>query len=371
MTIDPEIQKKINFQEYSATDTHEFRTWIDILAEKIRVPFWIVSVLIAILIYLGGWLITLFIGYERKYLESYFFIIGSVTISYVFLMIRIGVQKIHVSYEQLRPCFLQNDEEYRSVIHKWFGRIVNIRYQLISTIVLILFAFIVVFLSFYHPEILSRINIKSFRPSIVTPYWYEQDYLLVKSILFFYYGIFCAIALGTATPMLVINLFFLWDLRNFTVIPLPNLVLFRLRKTTNFYIFVALSWLLGVAIVAVSLYKDIDVTLTIILIILTLIGTLTFFIPQVIYRIYLDRSYALSSQIVLQSFYNSLNIKLIENNQVAEKFMHLADEFSLPDLVEYFQSAKLWVYNLSDLFLFALGHIVTIGCVFLDKIVSL
>jgi hypothetical protein len=361
----------INYQNYS-TDPINFQTWVDIIFSKIKFSLPVTAIFIGIVAYLGGLLISQAISFEKEYIQSRAIYIGVFGISWVVGIIRYASISIHRAYEQLRPCFLIDDDSYNSVIRRWYSRMTNHSGHLLAVLGFTIVAWTAVYIAFFQPDLLQKASIQSLRPVIFEPFWYTPDHLEIKALIIAYYGLFVAFPLGTASRILIVNFFFLLDLRQFPVIPLANVVRFRLREITDLYIFISMTWFVGVGLFGIAFFNNLDVISTVFLLGLSFLGTLTFFTPQFIYRKYLLQSHRLSTQWVLESFYSRLNIGFQERQTVKLPGTNNSKSLGMDNLSEFVtasEQAQLWVYDPSDLFYFIVGQGVALGSVFLSRII--
>ena len=373
--IDKEVPLEIcslDVQSYSTNPT-EFRTWVDILFEKIKLPLPITATMIGLVPFLGGLLISSTIGFEIEYLQTIPIYIGAFGIAWVLGVIRYASRSVHRVYEELRPCFLVTDREYSSVIKTWFERMRSHRGNFWAAGFLTLLAWVVVYFSFFQSDLIQRINLTSLRPYIFPQYWYTSQNLPIKALIIAYWGVYVALPLATAGRILVYNFLFLLSLRHWPVIPIPSVVRMRLQVTNNLYILVSMTWFVGVALFGFVLFDVLDILSLVFLSILSLFGTLTFLTPQLIYRLYLVHSQKLASQWILSCFYDRLHIQLEERrlNIIPTKLgSEVAGLESLKDFVEASKKSDTWVYDPSDFVFLIIGQIVSFGSVYLENLLK-
>jgi hypothetical protein len=353
--------EKIDYKYYK-TENNEYLTWIDKIF--IKKNTFVKIFFLGFLIYLGGLLISISIGFHYEYIKTKIFYVGIFGILWVVSFFRFGSRSIHEAYELLRPCFLVSDDEYKCLIHKWFSKLSNLKLHLLSSLFFFCLAIGVIYVSFFMEGFLNEFKITSLRPAIVEPYWFSPENILVKALIISYYAIFAALLLGTTAVSLLMNLFFLLDLRKFAVIPLPNVVRFRLRKITNFYLMAATTWFVGVSLFGLVLFDSLDTFSICFLILLSALGTATFLVPQFIYRSLLFTSHELYSKYIIKGFYDLLHIKIKERETVIKISNDILDKPSLIELMEASTDAKLWVYDANDILIFILGQATPIISVF-------
>lgn len=358
-----------------ATSPHEFQTWIDKLISYFRKPVIVVALFIAIGVYLLGFLIAFSIDFNHNYVRTIPVYIGVFGIFWVVVFIRYASQGFHRAYEELRPCLLIPDDEYVAHIKYWFARLAELRGTVKVIIVCIVLAWILVYMAYSNSTLLERLNLTSMRSS---PFheenWFTPQHYLVKALLLAFFGVCVAIPLGTGIRMLAINFMFLLTLRKFPLLPLPNLLRTRLQRVTNIYLISTLSWFVGVALFGAVLFKDLDLISVIGLLGLSLLGILTFFTPQVIYRLMLVQSNHLSSQWVLAAFYNRFQVRINERRTPtllpSSIGLTLANMDDLSGFVAASSDERLWVYNPGDIALLFIAQGLALLSVYAQDILS-
>jgi len=358
-----------------ATNPREYQTWVDVIFDRVRLPFLMTAILFAAPIFLVNYLISRHINFDYYYVSSPPIHLGIFGIIWVCIMIRYSSVSIHYAYEELRPCFLVSDEQYSAVICKWYKRLTSHRGNIIFSLGLALVALLIVYISFFRPDIIQMLDIKSFRPTLFLGDWYSQENTLEKAIIIGLYGIYIAFPFGTAIRMLVVNFFFLLDLRRFPVIPLPNVIKFRLTRIRNLYTSISLSWFVGVALFGILLFHELDVFSITSLLLVSSLGLVTFLIPQLIYRIFLVRSSFTASQWQLTSFYKQFGFEFSETNESnrmslpqKEGGMELPTMGDLTGFIQATNLSSFWVYDPKDVLSLLLGQVLTFGSVYFKRI---
>jgi hypothetical protein len=245
--------------EQFATSPDQFRAWFDILFRILPFPIPITAAIMGILVFLGGLLLSLIIDFEREYVYTPAIYIGSFGIAWVLGVLRQASLTVHEAYEDLRPCFLVDDKEYKQIITLWFNRICSNSGNLQASMLFFVLALIVVYIGAFRDDVIQALNIRSLRPLFFFPfYWFTPDNLVFKAAIISYYGFFVALPLGTSFRLMVLNLFLLLHLRHLPVIPAANIIYSRLRVVTELYLFVSGSWFVGVALFGIMLFRTLD-----------------------------------------------------------------------------------------------------------------
>jgi hypothetical protein len=360
-----------DYEVYS-TDPAEYQTWVDIIFRKLKLPIPLVAIGLGLIVLLTGLAIASTIGFRLEYLSTYPIYIGAFGIVWVTGIIRHASLSFHSAYEELRPCFLVDDLTYKKVIDEWYTLLSNNKRNFIWVLGLFIAACIVVYFSFFCPNLVKFLNIESLRPGAFPSFWFTQDHIHVKALIVIWFGLCVAFPLGTAARLLVINFFFLLNLRHFPVIPLGNVVRVRLRKITNLYTFISMTWFVGVALFGIVLFENLDLLSIAALLLLSSLGTLTFLTPQVVFMNFVLRSNRIASQWTLAAFCDHLNIGLRERqilNVPTSKYFHIAKMEDLAGFVEASSQSPLWVYDPSDFILLLVGQAISLGSVFFESVV--
>lgn len=371
-----QIKLKI-YSDVYVTNVRDFPTWIDELFEKTRLPSPLPGLIFACFVYLIGLLLSSFTGFTEIYVSSPPIYLGVFGIAWVSVIIRYSSIKIHSAYEDIRPCFLVSDQEYLSLITKWFNKLISHKANFRFSILLTIIAWTAVYFSFFQNDFIFITKIQSLRPSLFLEGWYFEENRTMKAIIIALYGVFIAFPLGTAIRMLFINMLFVLDLRKLPVIPLPNTIRFRLNKITNLYITITLSWFLGVALFGILLFHELDPFSIVVILVLSSLGLFTFLFPQIIYRLFLIRSTYLASKWLLTSFYKRFGIEIQEKIKDNENDI-LQDETGceitdMDNLGDYFEASahpKFWVYDPWDFILLIIGQGFAIVSVDFEKILG-
>lgn len=358
------LQKSERYYKYSDyhTTNSMFPTWIDGISIRTKLSGLFLSILVCIIVYLTGFIVSLFIGFQWNYINSIPIYFGLFGILISIIILRYGSTSIHKSYDQLRPCFVISDFQYKNFLENWFSRISNTRSTIFLGVFLSLIFILLCYLSFYS-NIIEYYGLVSFKPKLFEiQNWFVEPYKYVKFFLLIFYSICIAFPLATAGRILFVNFFFLLDLRFLPIIPIPNLVRNRLKEITDLYIIITFFWFIGTLLFIILFYGCSDILSTSIIVIISILGFLTFITPQFIYHLLLKKSEQTASKWILASFYKKMNITLIEEND--KKIIspqEAALKYDLGTLVDYFDASiptKRWVYSQTQVLLFILGQII-------------
>jgi hypothetical protein len=369
---------KLHFDyERFATSPEEFKAWFDYIFEHLPFPVPVTSTIIGVLVFVGGLLLSLTIRFEREYVYTPAIYIGCFGIAWVLGVLRQASLMVHRVYEDLRPCFLVDDEKYKQVTSLWFSRMTSHTGNFSVSIFFFGLALIVVYIGVVRPDVAQSLNIKSLRPLFFfPPYWFTPDNLLLKATIIAYYGLCVALPLGTSFRLIVLNLLFLLDLQHMPVIPVAHIIRERWRGVVNLYVFISGSWFVGVALFGMVLFQTLDVLVALLLGSLGLPGILIFLIPQVVLTRYLARSYRLACDWSLQALNNLLGIELRERPRGDHALEISADAVSLKDLkdlaniVEAISKPERLIYSVEDFLVLVGGQVLLFASAFVQTLVQ-
>jgi len=357
-----------DYQVYS-TDPLDFQTWVDVLFSKLRLPTPIVATGLGLAVFFAGLVLANTIDFQYEYLGASPVYIGSFGIAWVTGIIRYASLAFHPAYEELRPCFLVDDATYKKVIDHWYGKLSNDKSNILWVAGFFAAACAVVYLAFYRPDILQSLHIESLRPIVFPSYWFTPENLHVKASIITFYGLCVAFPLATAARLLVINFLFLLSLRDFPVVPLGNIIRIRLRRITNLYTFVSVTWSVGVALFGIILFEDLDLFSILGLLALGSLGTLTFLTPQIIFMNFILCSNRIASQWTLAALCERLNIELRERQNLDVSIEIGAEIAAMDDLAGFVEASgqsPLWVYDPSDFLFLLVAQAISLSGVFFE-----
>lgn len=362
-------------REQFATSPAEFKPWYSYLFDALPFPLAVTATMTGVLVFLGGLLLSSTIDFQREYIETPAIYIGSFGIAWVLAISQQATLSIHRAYEELRPCYLVDDQQYRERLTSWFNRMVSHSGNLIASLFFFTLALVVVYIGLFRPDLTHALNIKSLRPALFfPPYWFTPDDLMIKALIIGYYGLCVALPLGTTFRLMVLNLLLLLDLRHLPVIPAANIIRARLHRITNLYIFISGSWFVGVALFGAVFFRTLDVLSASFLSSLSLVGILVFLTPQVIFRRYLARSYRLTCDWSLQALNSCLGIQLQEKTRSRYPCDLNADAANLSDLasiIEATSKPQTLIYDAKDFLVLIGGQFIVFASAFFQSFVEM
>jgi hypothetical protein len=287
--------------------------------------------------------------------------LGAFGIVWVTGSIRRAISRLFEILNEIRPCFLVSDAHHVKFTKKWITKLANNKGSLSVALILIIIARLITYLSIFHKDLLDQFGILSLRPSSFPAEWYEGNALLNMLILNVF-GVFCALPLGTGIWMLIVNMFFLNDLPKLHTVPLPGVILANFRGITNFYLLVAFTWFLGVGLIALVFFKESDFFAVISILALSIIGLITFFLPQYVFHEYLVRAYK-EIAAYLNAIYNqAVGGKTLREIVPTSRDQNLPISFEmLTNIVQSNQPVRMWIYDLNDVLILIVGQLLALG----------
>ena len=233
----------------------------------------------------------------------------------------------------------------------WLRRYSHNKYVLPFSVAVVFVGFIVAYLSWYHGTNVRSSTLISFRPTLFPNEWYNED-ILKKMLTIDLFAVWCGLPLGTAIWIFLTNARFLYDIKRIPVIPIPIVLLTKLRGITNLYLFAAFTWYVGVALFALLLLREFGIVSITVVIILMIIGFSMFFLPQYIFHGFLVRAY------------NDIadGMILVYRQRFMDSDPDAGRDFeAFSDMVEFNEPGQLWVYDLSDIMILLLGQLIVLG----------
>lgn len=355
--------EEFNYLRYE-TSHEEIKGWLDPIYGSLPGPIAVTSTLLGIIPFAVGLLLSVMIDFEKTYLFTLPVYLGAFGVAWTAGVIRYASRRVHRCYAQLRPCFLVTDEAYKHLISRWLRVMWSRKANALVAVVLLALGALAVWAAFFDNGDLVPVQLQSLRPSIFGAAWFDGDGRNVKALIILIYGTTVAFLLGPAARMLVCNFIFLLRLRCLPVLPAANVIRARLRGATNFYMTITFSWFVGVGLFGVVFLDVYDWGSVTFLVTLSVLGTLTFLTPQVVFRTYLASSYRLACDVALAALNDQMGILLCERvGPLVESSLHLRLPVieTFGDVISSSSRPFRLVYDLEDVLVLIFGQAVTIG----------
>lgn len=354
-----------------STRPEDFKTWIDWYYGALPIPLTVTAILSGLVVYGIGFGIAYYINFHPTYVRTVPVYLGVFGIVWVTGSIRWASCRFHAIMAEIRPCFLVRDRDYAGFATKWTSRLSNNRSIFSVVLLMFILALIVAYMGIHRPDLLQQYAIQSMRPTLFPPAWYTGD-LFAKMLIIDVYGLFAAFPLGTGTCLLIVNVFFLNDLRRLPVAPLPGVIIAKFRGITNFYLLVAFTWFVGVGLFGILLLRDLDIYAAVGILVLGSIGFLTFFVPQCVFHIFLVSAYREVADGVGTIYVRYFGLQTVREVIAKLGTVNALSRIELfTCMVEATQPVQMWVYDLSDVLILILGQLLALGGVALSSLLGL
>jgi hypothetical protein len=315
-------------------------TWVDDVYRKIGSNLLIVSALCGLTFYVIGLLISLTCSFEGTFCTTIPVYYGVFGISWVLGCIRWGSLRSPQMLDDVRICF-KNEQQFVSFANdymKGFG-------DRVGASSLSLIAFSVGLGAIIHGAFFAH---DPGRIRLLSAPWYEGS-VVTHVVILATIGVGCSAALGTGLWIFSRNARFLYGLRNFDVIPMPGVVIARFRRLTAFYLKVAFTWFVGVALLGLLFFKHVDLLSAIVLTVTAAFGLVTGLGPQFVFH----RFIVMASSEVAGEFARVFKLDLssrIDHSNLA----------GVTSMLQASQPVQMWVINLKDLLLLAGGQMLPV-----------
>jgi hypothetical protein len=278
-------------------DSSRGGTWIDRYYRAVGLPIFAVGFLSGLISLLLGCAIAFAYGFQRHFFGTSTVYLGAFGVGWVSAWIRWGMLNFPDQLDYIRSCFVIDDDAYQALTDRWLRRLRNNRAALAVSLVVALIAWLVVYQGLFG----FGVSPDPTKPHLFPSAWYEGNKWM-NLVLLDVQALPCALVLGTGLWLLLINALFLWRFKDLPVVPMPGLLVARLRRITAFYLKTACSWFVGVAIFGIVFFKHLDVVASMVLLITGSFGLVTFFAPQFVFHSCLVRASALIAHHINELF---------------------------------------------------------------------
>jgi hypothetical protein len=242
---------------------------------------------------------------------------------------------------------------------RWLRKLRNKRATFAVSLGAAIAAWVVVYRGLFGNQVPLSDPLRQFTPmsSHVFPLVWYLGNKPMNMVLLDVQAIPCALVLGTGIWLLVINALFLWRFKDVPVVPMPGLLVARLRRITAFYLKIASSWFVGVAIFVALFFNHLGIVAALVLLITGSIGLVTFFAPQFAFHSCLVRASALIAEHINELFRNEFDSMFIGSQlSVAGIQHHSAALATLASMAQVTQPTRMWVYEVKDVAVLLVGQ---------------
>lgn len=319
-------------------------TWIDRYYCAVGLPIFAVALLSGLICFLFGLAVAFTYGFQQHYIRTMLVYLGAFGVGWVSAWIRWGMFNLTDQLDHIRSCFVLDDEAYQAFTDRWLRRLRNNRAAMALSLVVLAIACLVVYQGLFGFREAPDLT----KPHVFPSAWYEGNRWM-NMILLDLQALPCALVLGTGLWLLLVNGLFLRKVKDLPVVPMPGLLIARLRKITTFYLKIACSWFVGVAIFVFVLFKHLDTTATLVLLVTGSFGLLTFFAPQFVFHSCLVRASALIAHHINELFKQEFHSMFIGSQLSTAGLQHHPTALTrLAEMVQITQTSRMWVYEMKD-----------------------
>jgi len=347
----------------SSHDGNRDGTWIDRYYSwgwlgKLPIP--VVGFLSGAFCFLVGLALAYTYGFQHDYITTGPMWLGAFGVGWVSAWIRWGMLNLPGQIDYIRSCFIIDDRDYQALTGHWLRRLRNTRAALGISLGVVLITWMVV----YHGLLGKTVAPPSDPRLLFTPApshlfplgWYLGNKPM-NMILFDVQALPCALVFGTGLWLLGTNAMFLLKFKELPVVPMPGLLVARLRRITAFYLVIACSWFVGVAIVGIVFFKHLDIVAAMVLLVTGSLGLVTFFAPQVVFHSFLVRASALIAHHVNELFRCEFGSMFVGSQLSITGIQHHPSALEkLANMAQITQPCRMWVYEVKDVTILLFGQ---------------
>jgi hypothetical protein len=282
-------------------------------------------------------------GFAGVYISTKAVYYGVFGIAWVSGWIRWGLLRFSRAIEDIRVCFT-DEQQFVAAAKKTIGRMSSGTGALIFSLGMFSIALVFVILGLFVFQDPSRIR-------LLPAGWYQYSRVMHLAILLVL-GLGCSFPLGTGLHLLAANALFLWEIFGLPVVPLPGVLVARLRHLTAYYLIMAGSWFVGVALLALVLVGHLDPFSVFLLSMTAAFGLVTALAPQLVFHTFIMHAASEVAGEFAQIFKREYSSK-IDHNSLS----------GITSMLQASQPIQVWVINLKDLVLLASGQLLPLAAV--------
>jgi hypothetical protein len=304
----------------------------------------VVSAICGLTVFAVGFAAALMSGFAGVFLSTRAVYYGAFGIAWVLGWLRWGLLRLCRTVEDIRVCFT-DEERFLAIAGKTIDRMNGRTGSLVFALIVFSLGLAAAVLGLYifvHDASRSR---------LLPLGWYQGPRTIHLAILIVF-GIGCSLPLGTGLYLQAVNFRFLHAIYRFGVVPLPGVLVARFRQLTGFYLVIAGSWFVGVALFALVFVGHLDPFPIFILTTISAFGLVTALTPQLVFHAFITQA----SSEVAGEFARIFKFELASR----------IDQSSLPGVTSMLQASQpvqMWVINLKDLLLLGSGQLLPLAAV--------
>lgn len=255
---------------------NKYKYWTTYILEYLRLgPIWVRPFIFVMLLFLAGFFMTMGVNFHYQYTTTFAVGVGLFGIFYAFI-VSVWMPDFYVDkLLRAKLLFDISDKEYYKILDRWLSHQSNNKVSLGWAFIGTGVTSVVV--NLLGPYAYSHSLLKFLR--FLPPEWYHDSYLiklLSGEILWF----FVVALIITGSRSLILNILLMRKLGALKVALPPKLTEIECKSLANVNLLIFSNWSVGAALFIVAAYKVPNIVAIIMTILLSLIGLLTFCIPQ-------------------------------------------------------------------------------------------
>ena len=268
---------------------------------------------------------------------------GAFGIAWVSGWIRWGLLRYSRVIEDAKVCFT-DEQQFVAAATKAIGRMSSWTGALVFSLVMFSIALVVVVFGLFVFNDPGRIRLLPLG-------WYQDSRMMHLAILLVY-ALGCSFPLGTGLYLQAANALLLREIFGLPVVPLPGVLVARLRHLTAYYLIMAGSWFVGVALLALVFVGHLDPFSVFILSMTSAFGLVTALAPQFVFHNFIMHAASEVAGEFAQIFKTEYSSK-IDHNSLS----------GITSMLQASQPIQVWVINLKDIVLLASGQLLPLAAV--------
>ena len=257
-------------------DRNKYKVWPTYILECFRpVPVWLRPLVLVALLFFVGFFLTMRVNFHYEYRTGFAVGVGLFGILYAFFL-STWMPSLYIDkLLRAKSLFDISDRDYYSLLDRWLSRGFSNKVSLIWAFVGVVA--VSVALGILGPYIYSHSGLRFLR--FLPPEWYRDSYI-TKLLSLEIHWFFVIALIITGSRFLIFNIFLMKELSTLRIVFPPKLTEIEYKSLANFNLLFFSNWCVGAALFIVGTYMVTNVIAIAATILLTLIGRLTFAVPQ-------------------------------------------------------------------------------------------
>lgn len=340
----------------------EYELWLDKIAKIFKVNFITVSLIVSGSTFLFTFLIALIGGFGKQFLYTKQIYLGVFGIFWVVASLLWGTSRYSNIWTEIKVCFNVSKSDYDKVVQKWLKRITN---NWISFILTLFTGAPLYYLLIYSFTSNSSDKFKIV-PCILPIFWYAHDTILSLKVLIITIYFWVVISLiVTAAWALVGHMLLTMDVGRFPLKEIYNASQ-RLISLASFSLIASVAWFVGVSLIIVLLENNLSNFVALMVVItLSVIGILLFFVPQITIHSSLEKEKENLLLRIGEEYDNLLEELLGSSEDKLDTITSRIDK--IEKIKDYTANIRTWIYDLPTLIRLVAASLLPLLTFFLSK----